>query len=605
MAHVAAVIAFLTSQADDDRVVVGDAVDVILSAHSLACLIHAAVEAGRQSRAFGIGLANRQVVGAESPRRRHAGKAGIAIVHHVVATCLATVGDFIDTAASRAFLAEEAIGDVEVIVHAIGRHLCTGGGAHGIVRRAGIDAIGEIDAIGVERTRLQLVSTNAVESAVLTRGAIHRGIASAGGGAITIEASDAGRTNRTAHAAIGFVVLQIDALRAALGQTDAARGAACAIGTNFTRRARFAAHAAIARIELRIDAGAVALGRTGSALRGALAIGANFVHGTNDAASAAVARIDLRVDAGVGAFRRSAGTIEVAFATRANFARTANRSARAAVQSIVFRIDAGRAAFRRSADAGQTARAIGTNLALSTHGSTHTAIGHVGFQIDAEIAAFRGLSDAIERAFAGRADFSNGTSGSASTAVRRVDLDIDAFIGALRRSTNTRKSAFTIGTNLAVHALGTARTAVVRIERRNGARAIAIGLSGRTCRGSATGAALSCVTTGAHSGAAPGTAHIAAGTGHSAGATAAAALTATSGARRIRVGVRAATDNCHGAKKHGQRSNPTCEANALFFLRIKIHSYLPPWLENQIVLNPIDSNASPRRIAIGNAQKGT
>lgn len=154
MAHVAAVIALLARQADDDRVVIGEAVDVILNAHIFARLIHAAVEASRQSRAFGVGLTNRQIVGTQASRRRHAGKAGIAIVHCVVAARLATVSDFIDTAASSALLAEEAIGDVEVIVHAIGRHLCTGAGAHGIVRRAGIDAIGEIDAIGVERTGL-------------------------------------------------------------------------------------------------------------------------------------------------------------------------------------------------------------------------------------------------------------------------------------------------------------------------------------------------------------------------------------------------------------------------------------------------------------------
>jgi len=40
-------------------------------------------------------------------------------------------------------------------------------------------------------------------------------------------------------------------------------------------------------------------------------------------------------------------------------------------------------------------------------------------------------------------------------------------------------------------------------------------------------------------------------------------------------------------------------------LRIEIHLYLLSWLKNQIVSNAVDSKASPRSIAIGNAQKRT
>lgn len=577
MAHIATVVAFLASYADDDCVVVGDAIDVILHAHVVTSLRRAHIEAAREGEAFGVGLTNGQIVGAESTRCRGAVEAGIAVAQ--VAACLTAVGNFVDPAASRTLLAEEAIGDVQVIVDAVGRHLCAHAWAIGIIGRTGIDAITEIRAGGVEHARLDLVATNSVECALLACSAIRRGVTSTGGGAGSIEAGHAGRTNVTAHAAIGFVILEIDAQRAALGQTCSARASAHAIGANFARGTCFAAHTAIAGIEFRIDARSTAILGTRATLRGTFAIGTNLTHGANDAASTTIARIDFRIDAGIGAFRRTAAALEVAFATGTHFAGSTNRAARAAIQAVDQYIDARRAAFRRSADALQTARSIGTNLVLSANGPASAAIGHVGFDIDAEVAAFRRLSDAENVTLPRGADFSCGTLGSACTAIRWIVLNIHALVGALRRSTRALHVAFAGCAHLAIHAFVAACTTIVGIERRDRARAIAFGLSRRAFRHATARATC---TAGAHSSA---PAHTRRRSGHAATRAAArvafATLTVATSTGSDGSRVRAAPCKGHGANGHCDCSNPGFETRALL-LRIKIHVYLPPWFENQI-----------------------
>jgi hypothetical protein len=358
---------------------VGDARDVVLRARTLARLVtgRAGSQAIVQRYANRICCADGKVIGTQTARSDGTLHAGIAIVCPV-ATGGTTISDFIDPAARGAFLTCEAIGQVQVVVHAIGGGLAAHLGTHGGIGRTSIDAIDESDTIKVRRTGLQFVQANAIESAGLAGIAIHGRIACTGSSACTIEARHAGRTNRTTSAAIRFVVFDINAFGAAFGQTRATRGTAGAIRANFAHCASLAAHAAIAWVELHVDTNAIALRCAAGALRIAIAVRANLTHGTCNAACSAVAGVVFRVDACIGTFRRTTGAIECAFATRTHFARAAYGGACSAIQTVIGNIDAEVSAFRCTTNAGQTARAVRANFALCANGSACAAIADVG-----------------------------------------------------------------------------------------------------------------------------------------------------------------------------------------------------------------------------------
>lgn len=111
------------------------------------------IEAIRQIDAVGIVCANGQVIFAKTTGINGALNAGIAIIR-VVATRRTSIGDFVDAATHGAFLAREAIDETRVVIDAIGRHLSTRRSTCLIIRRAGIEAIGENDAIEVRRACL-------------------------------------------------------------------------------------------------------------------------------------------------------------------------------------------------------------------------------------------------------------------------------------------------------------------------------------------------------------------------------------------------------------------------------------------------------------------
>ncbi len=188
----------------------------------------ARIETCRKVDAVGIVCANGEVVFAKTTGSNGALNAGIAIVG-VVAARRATVGHLVDTATRGAFLAREAIDEIGVVIDAIGRHLGARRSTRLIICRAGVEAIGEIDAVQVRRTRLQFVTTNTVECTSLARRTIHGGVTRSGSGARTIEASHARGTHGTASATIRFIVLDVDAFSAAFGQTRATRGSTNAI----------------------------------------------------------------------------------------------------------------------------------------------------------------------------------------------------------------------------------------------------------------------------------------------------------------------------------------------------------------------------------------
>lgn len=293
----------------------------------------------RKRYAFRIGGANGQVVFAQTTSANRTLNAVVAVVPAIAAR-RTTIRHLVDVAARRAFLTSETIGQVEVGVDAIGELLSALVRTHRHICGTRIDAIHEVHAIDAQRARLQFVKANAIESALLTGRAISSGITSARSRTCTLETRNAGRTNGTAHAAVRFVRLQVDAFRTALGQTSAARVAARAIRANFARGTSHSTHPAVARIELRVDADAIAFRRAARALRIAHAIRANLTHRTCNAARAAVSSIDFGIDARIGAFRRATSAIERALAARANFARSANRAAHAAVQPVIADIDA-------------------------------------------------------------------------------------------------------------------------------------------------------------------------------------------------------------------------------------------------------------------------
>ena len=151
-AVVAIVRAFLANGADRECVVIGDAVYVILCAHVDARLIAGGTSAvaSRERYAFGIRYANRPVICAKTRRADRARDARIAVVR-VVARRRAAISHLVDAAAPSAFLAEEAIRQVHVVVDAIGRRLRTRLGACGHIGRAGVDAVEQVDAIGIGR----------------------------------------------------------------------------------------------------------------------------------------------------------------------------------------------------------------------------------------------------------------------------------------------------------------------------------------------------------------------------------------------------------------------------------------------------------------------
>jgi hypothetical protein len=562
-ALIAVAFALLAHGANGQGVVIGDAREMHLGAVVLARLISGRTHAVtiRKRHALWIGRTNRQIVFAKPTHAKRALNAGVAVVRAIAAR-RTTIRHLVHIAAHRAFLARKAIGQVEVRIHAIGELLPALIWTHRHVRRTRIDAIEQVDAIRVEHAGLNFVQTNAVESARLAGVTIHRGITRASSGARAIETRHARRTNIAAHAAIGFVRSHVDAFRSALGQTSAARIAAHSIRANFARGTSNSAHAAIARIELRVDAKAIALRRAARTLRVTRSIRTNLTHRTNNAASAAVTGVDLRIDTRIGAFRRSTGTIEVALAAGTHLARSTNRAARAAIQTIVGHIDARRAAFRRSTNARQAAHAVRAHFALTANRAACAAVGDIRLQIDAQIAAFRRLSDAIERAFPGRADFTRSTCRSAHAAVEWVDLNVDTFAVALRGSTDAGEATRSIGTNVAVHAFNATHAAIVRIERRNGARAVAIGLSRRTCR---TSARASAPTHAAHACRSART-RSAARTSCSAGSAAFAAFAACASrtTRRGRCGNRiTATNGAHRAHCDRKSCDPARPSSAL------------------------------------------
>jgi hypothetical protein len=374
--------AFLAHGADGEGIVIGDAGEVHLRAHIDAGLISALIVALRECDAFRVGYTNGVIVFAKTARSGAAEDAVRAVVCPIAAGLTAIV-HLIDAAACGAFLAIEAIGQVDVGIDAIGVRLAACGWAHGVIGGAGVDAVDQKNAIETQRAGLQFVRANAIECTRCAGGAIHGGFASTRRGACAIETGYAWGTNVTAHTAIGFVDFDVHAFGAALGQTRTARRLADATGANFAERTSFSAHAAIARIELRIDTNAIAFRRAADALRVAHAIRANLAHGTSNATRAAVAGVDFGVDARIGAFRRAARAIEVAFAARAHFAGATHGAARAAIETVIADVDASSSAFRRSADAIQAALSIRANFASRANGAAHTAIGHVGLEIDA------------------------------------------------------------------------------------------------------------------------------------------------------------------------------------------------------------------------------
>jgi len=582
----------LANGADRECIVIGDAGYVILCAHVDAILIAGGARAVaiRERYAFRIRLANRQIVRAKTSHARRARDARIAVVR-VVARRRAAISHLIDATAPIAFLTEEAIRQVHVVIDAIGRHLRTRRGTVRHIGRTGVDAVEQVDAIGIEGTRLQLVLTNTVVSAELTGVASPGSIASTGRGTHTIETRYAGGTNVTAHAAICFVGLGVDAFGTALGQTSATRRAASAIRANFTHGTCFTAHPAIARIELRIHTDVIAFRRAHPALRTAHAIRADLAHRTNDAASTAIAGVDFHVDARIRAFRRATGAIECALAARAHFACTADLATRATVEAVIADVDAGGPAFRRSTDAIQTAGSIRANFALRANRSACAAIGHVGFEVDAKVAAFRRLSDAIERAFTSGTHFAHGAAHAAHSTVGRVDLNIDAFATAFRRSTDARETTRPIGTNLAIRAFIAACAAVVRIERGNGTRAIAIGLPRRAHRGRATLATAACGSASAHA------THATTTTTTDVAGAAAATAAATAAARACTCGIvrcRIVTTACRH-RPHGDSEccYPSFPATALF-KRLDIHrKFLSGPRAKVVEFRPI-SKALPR-----------
>jgi hypothetical protein len=124
---------------------------VHLCAHVDARLVSALIVALRECNAFRVGGANGVIVFAKTTSARAAGDAIGAVVLSV-ASGRTTKSHLIDAAARGAFLAEEAIDHVDVVIVAIEVHVCACVLAHGVVGGAGVVAIEEIDAVAIERT---------------------------------------------------------------------------------------------------------------------------------------------------------------------------------------------------------------------------------------------------------------------------------------------------------------------------------------------------------------------------------------------------------------------------------------------------------------------
>lgn len=310
---------------------------------------------------------------------------------------------------------------------------------------------------------------------------------------------------RTAHgltiAAMGGIVLRIDARSSAQRRAARANEGTRSSLTNLTLRAGIVAAAAMGRIILSIDAGVVAFRRSGSANERAHAVDAAQAGGANIATSAAIHGILCRIDTRTAALRGASAANQAANAIAAYLVRTTHVEAASAILRVRRDICARAPAFHGIAGAKQSTLALTANFTKAAEVVARAAMSGIELRVDTRIAALRGSSRARHATRAIVANFVRSTDGAARPAIGRIMLDIDAGIAAFRRTTGTIQAACAIDTNFAlctglsttstIRRVGLdidARPVTQRLRRRTSARTTRAAASAATAAGTRTSA---------------------------------------------------------------------------------------------------------------------